>query len=230
MQDPLTTNRIVASHSFSSYSVPKPSPSAYPRADLGVGGGNGEIVVLHAVLYSIYPLILISPPKNGYPARPALFVPSMECPSRLESLYQTWQNLRSTSTPKQFNDFGAFFDDSCTAWLKSMREWDQPSVGRQAIIDNVKTNIQSHYIEERRVQSSLVSEDGRTVMCEMRNRLSVLGTPLDNFYETAVAKFNEKGLITDFKVYNCRSPIVGVIQTVTGKGPYTAAAAKQEFE
>ncbi|TVY40474.1 hypothetical protein LSUB1_G003284 [Lachnellula subtilissima] len=137
----------------------------------------------------------------------------MECPSRLEGLYQTWQNLRPTSPPEQFHDFGAFFDDSCTAWLKSMREWDQPSIGRQAIIDNVKTNIQSHHIEERRVQSSLVSEDGRTVMCEMRNRLDVLGTPLDNFYETAVA-----------------SPIVGVVQTVTGKGPYTAAAAKQEFE
>ena len=154
----------------------------------------------------------------------------MECPSRLEGLYQKWQNLRPTSPPEQFHDFGAFFDDSCTAWLKSMREWDQPSIGRQAIIDNVKTNIQSHHIEERRVQSSLVSEDGRTVMCEMRNRLDVLGTPLDNFYETAVARFNEKGLITDFKVYNCRSPIVGVVQTVTGKGPYTAAAAKQEFE
>ncbi|TVY40483.1 hypothetical protein LOCC1_G004766 [Lachnellula occidentalis] len=111
-----------------------------------------------------------------------------------------------------------------------MREWDAPAIGRPTIIAALKLNIQSHHIEQRRVQARLVSEDGRTVMCEMRNRLCVLGTPLENFYETAVARFDDEGLIEDFKVYSCRSPIVGVVQTVTGKGPYTAAAAKQEFE
>ncbi|MCJ1382580.1 hypothetical protein MMC17_005693 [Xylographa soralifera] len=154
----------------------------------------------------------------------------MDCHSRLESLYQTWQSLRPTSSDKQFDVFGAFFDEACIAWLKSMREWDQPSIGRQAIIDKVKANTELHHLEERRVLSSFTSEDGLKVVCEMKNRLSVIGNPLDPFYETAVATFNEQGLITDFKLYNCRSPIVGIIQTMTGRGPYTLDAAKQEFE
>ncbi|TVY15047.1 hypothetical protein LARI1_G006721 [Lachnellula arida] len=149
----------------------------------------------------------------------------MTCPStststtRLESLYQTWLTLRPTSPPSHFAAFGAFFSPSCTAWLKSMREWDLPSIGRTAIISAVETNIQTSHIEERVVQSLLESADGRTVVCEMRNRLNVLGYRLENYFETAVVR-----------VYGCRSPIVGVVQTVTGRGPYTDAAAKREFE
>lgn len=154
----------------------------------------------------------------------------MDSRFRLNSLYQTWQKLRPTSSDQHFDEFGAFFDESSTAWLQSMREWDQPSIGRQAVIDKARTLTETSHIEERRVLSNFVSEDGLTVMCEMKNRLSVRGTPLDPFYETVVARFNEKGLVTDFKVYNCRSPVVAITQTVTWNGPYTPDAAKQEVE
>ncbi|TVY93673.1 hypothetical protein LAWI1_G001643 [Lachnellula willkommii] len=158
----------------------------------------------------------------------------MTCPStsssQLENLYQTWQTLRPTSPPSHFAAFGAFFAPTCTACLQSMREWDLPSIGRQAIIDAVKSNIQTSHIEERVVQSLLASDDGRTVVCEMRNRLNVLGYRLENYFETAVVRYDGQGLVSDFRVYGCRSPIVGVVQTVTGRGPYTDAAAKREFE
>lgn len=154
----------------------------------------------------------------------------MDCDSKLESLYQSWQKLRTTSSNQDFDDFGSFFNESCIGWLKSMREWDQPSIGRQAIIDEVKANTEIYHIEERRVLSSLISKDGRTVSCEMKNRMNILGNPLDPFYETVVVRFNDEGLITEFKTYSCRSPIVAVIQAMTGEGPYTLETVKEEFE
>lgn len=54
----------------------------------------------------------------------------------------------------------------------------------------------------------------------MDNHLVIHGKDLDRFPETAVAVFNDKGLITDFKIYCCRSPIVTIVQEVTGEGPY----------
>jgi hypothetical protein len=148
----------------------------------------------------------------------------------LDRFHQVWQALRPTSSDEEFAQFGAFFDESCTAWLQSMREWEEPSIGRQATVAQAKELAAIYHVERRTVTSSLTSDDGRTVMLEMRNRLDVLGVALDPFYETAVARFNDDGLIVDLKMYSCRSPIVGIVQTVTGKGPYTAEVMKDEFE
>ncbi|TVY78490.1 hypothetical protein LSUE1_G008766 [Lachnellula suecica] len=94
----------------------------------------------------------------------------------------------------------------------------------------MKANMPLYYLEERRILLKLISEDGMTIMCKMKNRLNVLGTQVDPFHDTAVATFNEKGLITQFKLYNCRSPIIGIVQMATGKGPYVLSAAREELE
>lgn len=55
----------------------------------------------------------------------------------------------------------------------------------------------------------------------MKNKLLVLGEILDPFYETAVLSFNEEGLITEWKMYSCRSHVVAIVQMKTGMGPYS---------
>jgi hypothetical protein len=141
--------------------------------------------------------------------------------AKLDALYSKMQSLNSTSSPGDFDAFGAFFDKHCTAYLKSMREYAEPSIGRQAAIDTLKEILAEYHIEERRVLSRATSEDGSTVIVEMKNRLSVLGGTLDPFYETVVATFNDEGLISELKTYSCRSHIVGMIQEKTGVGPYS---------
>lgn len=130
------------------------------------------------------------------------------------------QNLKSTSSSQDFDAFGAFFDKDCTVYLQSMREYADPSIGRQAAIDSLKEILAQYNIEERRVLSRATTEDGSTVIVEMKNSLNVLGDTLDPYYETTVAIFNEEGLITGLKTYSCRSHIVGMIQEKTGEGPY----------
>jgi hypothetical protein len=140
--------------------------------------------------------------------------------ARLDALYSTIQSLKSTSSSQDFDAFGAFFDKDCTVYLKSMREHADPSIGRQAAVDSLREILAQYHIEERRVLSRATTEDGSTVIVEMKNSLNVLGDILDPFYETAVAVFNEGGLITGLKTYSCRSHIVGMIQEKTGEGPY----------
>ena len=145
---------------------------------------------------------------------------------KLDELYNILQKLRSTSSEEAFDELGAFFDESCSAWLLSMREWAEPSIGRESIISTAKQNLQTCHLDERRVLSRSAADDGVTIVCEMKNRLIVLGRSLDPFYETVVVKFNERGLITDFKLYSCRSHIVMIVQEVTGVGPYNSETAK----
>ena len=149
---------------------------------------------------------------------------------KLDSLYELWQKLGPASSDELFDEFGAFFDESCVAWLKSMREWDSPSIGRNNVIAKAKEIAKIQQLKERRVLSRCSSETGLRVVCEMKNALNVLGKPLDPFYESVMITFNEEGLITDFNNYSCRSPIVAIVQAVTGNGPYSEHDAKEEFE
>jgi len=140
--------------------------------------------------------------------------------AKVDDLYCTMQSLKSTSTPADFDVFGEFFDKNCIVFLKSMREYAEPSIGKDAAIESLKEILAQYHIEERRVLSRAASEDGSTVIVEMKNRLNVLGSELDPFYETAVAVFTEEGRIAELKIYSCRSHIVGIIQDKTGEGPY----------
>ncbi|KAF3057464.1 hypothetical protein GL218_06301 [Daldinia childiae] len=140
--------------------------------------------------------------------------------AQLDALYTTWANLSPSSSPAEFDKFANFFDDNCRAWLLSMRELTTPSIGRQGVVDGIKAALKDQRIEERRVVDRFESADGTKISVEMNNRLVVHGKELDPFPETATAVFNEKGLITDFKVYCCRSAVVQIIQDVTGEGPY----------
>ena len=78
--------------------------------------------------------------------------------------------------------------------------------------------------------SSATSADGRTVVCEMKNRLNVMGHSLNDSYETAIATFDAEGLIKEFKVYCCRSHLMVVVQAVTGLGPYDKEHGREEWE
>jgi hypothetical protein len=101
-----------------------------------------------------------------------------------------------------------------------MREHADPSIGGQAAVDTLKEILAEYFMEERRVLSRATSDDGSTVIVEMKNRLNVLGGTIDPFYETAIAVYNNAGLITGFMTYSCRSYIVGMIQDKIGNGPY----------
>jgi hypothetical protein len=140
---------------------------------------------------------------------------------KLDSAYRLMQKLNPTSSSTDLAEFGAFFDPNCTVYLKSMREHAEPSFGREGAIKALKENLSVVHIDERRVLSRSTSAEGLTVFCEMKNRLLVLGEVLDPFFETAVVSFNDKGLITEWKLYSCRSHIVALIQMKTGTGPYT---------
>ncbi|KAI0103538.1 hypothetical protein F4814DRAFT_100655 [Daldinia grandis] len=140
--------------------------------------------------------------------------------AKLDALYTTWTNLTPTSPPADFEKFASFFDDNCRAWLLSMRELATPSIGRQGVIDGVKEALKDQRIKERRVVDRFESVGGSKISVEMNNRLVVHGRELDPFPETATAVFNEEGLITDFKVYCCRSAVVEIVQDITGVGPY----------
>jgi hypothetical protein len=41
----------------------------------------------------------------------------------------------------EFDRFARFFSETCVAYLKSMREYNEPSIGRQATIDSLRENL-----------------------------------------------------------------------------------------
>ncbi|KAE8448472.1 hypothetical protein EG329_009353 [Mollisiaceae sp. DMI_Dod_QoI] len=145
--------------------------------------------------------------------------------AKLEDLYRTIDGLKFDSTAEEFDAFGTFFSENCITYLISMREYDEPSIGRQATVDALRDNLKMQHVAERRILSRSFTADGLTAFTEMKNRLHVLGQTLDPFYETAVVVFDENGLVTGFKQYSCRSHIVEIIQEQTGLGPYMEVPA-----
>lgn len=152
--------------------------------------------------------------------------------SKLYNLYTTIQNLSPSSPDADFEKVGTLLASNSKAYLKNMREHDQPAKGREEIIQKLKEIMtEKHWqIVERQVLSSCVTSDGSRVFCETRKRLLVCGKPVDSFYETEVAVFDEQGLIEELRLYSCWSPIASVIQQVTGKGPYAVADYKAKPE
>ncbi|CAJ2500512.1 Uu.00g033650.m01.CDS01 [Anthostomella pinea] len=140
---------------------------------------------------------------------------------KLDALYAHWQALTPDSPEDDFAAFASFFDENCTAWLLSMRDFDTPSIGRAGVITGIKAALKDSQIRERRVIDR--SSTGRKVFCETSNVLTVYGKIVDPFPETTVAVFGEGGLVLDFKIYSCRSKVVALVQDATGAGPYKRA-------
>lgn len=140
--------------------------------------------------------------------------------SRLDSLYDQWQKLTPDSPEADFEKFASHFSKDGTAWLMSMREIAEPSIGREGIIEGIKKAVNDSQLTERRVIARSATPDGRKVFVEHLNHLTVHGKTLDSFPETTVVEFDSEGLIRDFKNYSCRSFIVAIVQDATGVGPY----------
>ncbi|KAH9892294.1 hypothetical protein F4778DRAFT_315030 [Xylariomycetidae sp. FL2044] len=169
--------------------------------------------------------------------------------SRLDALLAHWQRLTPSSPDAQFQAFASFFAADCTAWLLSMREVASPSVGRAGVVQGIRDAVATAQVKDRRVVSlatsttttsttsttststtSTKNASTKVVFCETANTIVVHGHVVENFPETVVARFNndnddedeEEGgqLIVDLKVYSCRSPVVEIVQAVTGAGPY----------
>ncbi|KAI1804697.1 hypothetical protein F4811DRAFT_518763 [Daldinia bambusicola] len=138
--------------------------------------------------------------------------------AKLDALYDVLSGLTVSSPDADFEKFASFFAEDCRAWLISMRELAEPSVGRKGVIQGAKDLVKNMRIEERRVVDRF--DSGNRVSVEMSNRYDCLGKTVDPFWETVTVAFNDEGLITDFKTYCCRSPMVAIIQDVTGVGPY----------
>ncbi|KAI1465457.1 uncharacterized protein F4812DRAFT_466423 [Daldinia caldariorum] len=139
--------------------------------------------------------------------------------AKLDALYDVWSGLTLSSPDADFEEFADFFDEDCRAWLISMRELGEPSLGRKGVIQGVKDLVRNMRIEERRVVGRFDSGHYK-ISVEMSNRYDCLDRTVDPFWEAVVVTFNDKGLIADFKTHCCRSPMVAIIQEVTGVGPY----------
>ena len=144
--------------------------------------------------------------------------------NKLEDLYILWASLRPESRDEQFIAFGDYFHPDCVAWLSSMRDYANPSRGRKEIIEFVKTSLKNHHYESRGIVSRSYSEDGLKISIEGKASMNIMGTLLENVYEAMVATFDQStGLISDIKIYTCRSHLVLVLQSKTGRGPYSEA-------
>jgi hypothetical protein len=157
---------------------------------------------------------------------------SIDLEGKLYDLYITIQNLSPSSSAAEFEKFGHFFTSDGKAYLRNMREHDQPAKGRNEIVKKLREIMtEKHWqITERQVLSSSDTSDRSRVFCETRKRLLVCGKTIDPFYETGIAVFDDQGLIEELRLYSCWSPIVSVIQQVTGKGPYAVAGYKAQAE
>ena len=116
--------------------------------------------------------------------------------AKLAALYKTIDSLTPTSTPQEFEAFAAFFSESCTTYLKSMRVFAEPANGRAATIASLQEVLQQQQVVERHILSQVTTptNEGETkVFVEMKNKLHVLGRTVDTFYETAVVTFDAKG-------------------------------------
>jgi len=138
---------------------------------------------------------------------------------KIDSLFEEWEALKPDSPAASFEHFASFFSTNCHAWLLSMREINEPSIGREGVAAGIEAAVKDSEIIERRVVGRAGS--GNKVFIESLSKLSVHGQKMDSFPETAVITFDEEGLIADFKIYSCRSPLVFLIQKATGKGPYS---------
>ena len=136
----------------------------------------------------------------------------------LDDLFTQLQTLKPDSPPAEFERLAQYFSPQCSAAMRSMRE--SPVQGHQALVADLKEYLKLWHLDERRVTAQALSADGKTVMCEMSNRVDILGDKLDPYAETAVVKFQDGGLIENFRMYGCQSPIVYIIQKKTGAGPY----------
>ncbi|KAK5123502.1 hypothetical protein LTR85_002540 [Meristemomyces frigidus] len=142
--------------------------------------------------------------------------------AKLDAIYELFQTFTLSSPESDFTSFGSYFTPNCSANLRSMRE--EPKRGRQAAVDDLKALVkEGWHIDERRIdaQAEVSGTTGITVFCQMSNRLNIMGDILDPFQETAVVSFDSDGLISDFKLYSCRSPIVRIVQEKTRLGPYS---------
>ena len=139
---------------------------------------------------------------------------------KLKALQAKLDTLSSASAPEEFTILGSFFSEDCTTFVASMREYDEPSIGRQATVEKYMEILNLYHVHERRVLSHSTSPDGRTVYCEMKHSVHIFDELLDPFYETVVVVFNEEGLIKELRQYSCRSHIAEIIQAKTGKGPF----------
>ncbi|KAI0132453.1 hypothetical protein BJ170DRAFT_613975 [Xylariales sp. AK1849] len=140
--------------------------------------------------------------------------------SKLDALYGQWLKLSPTSPEEAYEAFATHFSRNAVAWLLSMRELAEPSIGHDGIIQGIKESVKDAQINERRVVARSASTEGSKIFCETSNRVTVHGKLLDPFPEITVVEFDEEDLITNFKIYSCRSPIVAIVQDVTGVGPY----------
>ncbi|CAF9922106.1 MAG: hypothetical protein GOMPHAMPRED_002495 [Gomphillus americanus] len=144
--------------------------------------------------------------------------------NQLEDLYILWASLRPESGDEQFIAFGDYFHPFCVAWLSSMRDYANPSRGRKEIVEFVKASLKNYHYESRDIVSRSYSEDYLKISIEGKASMNIMGTLLENVYETVVATFDQTtGLISDLKVYTCRSHLVLVLQSKTGRGPYSEA-------
>lgn len=139
---------------------------------------------------------------------------------KLKALYAKLDTLSSASSTTEVDSLGDFFSDDCVTYLSSMREYDEPSIGKLITVEKYRESLKILHVHERRIISHSTTADGRTVFFEMKNAVHCFEELLDPFFETAIATFDENGLIKELKHYSCRSHIVEIIQKYTGEGPY----------
>ncbi|KAK3942796.1 hypothetical protein QBC46DRAFT_339048 [Diplogelasinospora grovesii] len=136
----------------------------------------------------------------------------------LDDLYDVLETLTSKSPDSGFEDFASFFAEDCIAYLHPEREEHlPPSVGRAAIIQELKRILGVYRLNRRRVVRTNVFPERYTtaVVSEMENRLVICeDIGYQSFDEEVFAVFdNNTGLIRRFEVDSDRTPIVFILRT-----------------
>jgi len=147
---------------------------------------------------------------------------------KLDELYAIILGLRPSSPAEEFEAFASRFTTDCIVYLTSMR--NNPGISRQEAIEDMKEVLENYYTEKREVLHFSLDSDGRTLFCETKQRLNVIGDTIEEFFETEVVTFDDQGLIKVFKKYCCWSPIVDIVQKKTGKGPYDEGELREQYE
>ena len=146
----------------------------------------------------------------------------MDSSQKVDKLVQAIDSLDKSSPPEQIEALREYFSEDCVCYMASMREYDAPSIGRDAVVEAIKGGLKQCHTHQRDMLHRSTTSDGKTVFCETKASLHVLGELLDPLYETWVVTFDDQGLIKDLKKYSCRSHLVEIIQDKTGMGPYAA--------
>lgn len=133
--------------------------------------------------------------------------------SRLDDFWAVVKTLKTTSSEEDFAKLSDYIAPKSTLHISGMNS--RAAEGPEGVIAEMKALVQTWGLNERRVLVRAVSADGRTVVSEMNNLITILGEEIE-FPETEVVEFDADGLIVNYRLYADPTPILNVFKAKSG--------------